>query len=484
MTAPLIDIASAMSDKNLLGATLGDPGTWAVWRSVLKGAFALDMTPEEERLFAEVSGGRDRPQHRVEQLFAVIGRRGGKSRIAALVLTYLACFIDHSKRLSAGEVGHIMCLSWTLKQAQLVLGYCRAMLEQSPILAQQIISSNTEEIRLKNNIIISSHPASFKSIRGRTLLGVVLDELAMFRVESTSANPDLEVLRAVDHGLMAPEGVDHGMVVAISTPFGEAGVLYDVFQQSFGKSDPQCLVVRGGTRTFNPTQSQSRIDRKLAADPTGAAAELLAEFRAEAAAFCDRSTLEACIEKGIEHRAFDRSRRYCGFVDMSGGRRDSSVLAISTRVGERVELARVVEVKAPHDPAEAIATFANVLREYRLSVVHGDKYAANWNPREFRELGISYIESDKDKSTLFLNALSLFTSGTAVLLDDRRLLEQLCRLRRITGKSGKDRVEKRDSDYDDRANAACGSLVVAGERARRVERRPMRAETASGNYWI
>jgi hypothetical protein len=76
-----------------------------------------------------------------------------------------------------------MCLSWTLKQAQLVLGYVRAMLEQSPILAQQIISSNTEEIRLRNNIIISSHPASFKSIRGRTLLGVVLDELAMFRVE-------------------------------------------------------------------------------------------------------------------------------------------------------------------------------------------------------------------------------------------------------------------------------------------------------------
>jgi hypothetical protein len=90
MTAPLMDIASAMSDKNLLGATLGDPGTWAVWRSVLKGAFALPMTDEEQALFAEVSGGRDRPQHRVEQLFAVIGRRGGKSRIASPVSSITA----------------------------------------------------------------------------------------------------------------------------------------------------------------------------------------------------------------------------------------------------------------------------------------------------------------------------------------------------------------------------------------------------------
>jgi hypothetical protein len=482
--AAQIDIASAMADPNLLGCTLGDQSTWNTWRAVLKAAFCLPMTDAELALFAEVSGGRALPTQRVNEVFCAIGRRGGKSRIAALILVYLACFIDHSKRLSAGERGYVMCLSWTLGQAQLVLGYCRAMIEQSPILAQQIISANTEEIRLKGNIVIASHPASFKSIRGRTLLGVCLDELAMFRVEATSANPDLEVYRAVDHGLMAPEGVEHGMVVAISTPFGEAGLLYDKYQESYGKDDAECLFVRGGTRTFNPTQSQARIDKKLELDPEGARADLLAEFRAELAQYIDRATLLACVEKGIERHPFERARKYCGFVDLSGGRRDSSTLAISAREGERVVLARVVEIKAPHDPSDAVETFAKVLQEYRLRIVYGDKYAGNWAPREFMELEIHYRESPRDKSQLFLDALPLFTSGNAVLLDDKRLIEQLCRLRRVTGKGGRDRVEKRDSDYDDRANAVCGSMVVAGESARRAERRPMFAETASGNYQI
>ena len=471
MTAS-ITIDAAMADPNLLGATLGDQSTWGVWRAVLKGAFALPMTDMERELFAEVSGGRVPPEKRVDELWACAGRRGGKSRIAALICTYLATCVDHSARLSPGEVGYVLCLSWTLRQAQLVLSYCRAMLEQSPILAQEIVASNTEEIRLRNNVTIASHPASFRSIRGRTLLGCVLDEIAMFRVEATSSNPDLEVYRAVDHGLMAPEGkgADHGMIVAISTPWGEDGLLYDKYEQSYGKADAEVLYVRGGTRTFNPTQSQKRIDRKLQLDPEGARGELLAEFRSGLAAYIDRATLELCIEKGVEYRPFEPARRYCGFVDMSGGRHDSSVLAISVAQGDRVSLARVVEVKAPHDPSEVVADFAKVLREYRLNTVFGDKYAANWNPGEFREHGISYVEADRDKSSIFLDALPLYTSGNALLTDDKRLVEQLCRLRRVAGKSGRDRVEKRDGDFDDRANAVCGSLVYANTRAKRPHR--------------
>ena len=269
-----ISIADAMSDVNLLGATLGNPETWGTWRAVLKAAFALEMSAEEQALFAEVSGGRALPQKRVGPLFVIAGRRYGKGRIAALVLVFLACFLDHSKRLAPGEVGYCLCLSWTLRQAQLVLAYAKSMLEASPILAQQVLSSNTEEIRLKGNIVIASHPASFKSIRGRSLLAVCLDELSMFRVESTSANPDVEVVRATEHGLMAPTGTEHGMTIAISTPYGEQGLLYDRYQQCFGKDDPECLVLRGGTRTFNPTQSQARIDAKLAADPEGARASV------------------------------------------------------------------------------------------------------------------------------------------------------------------------------------------------------------------
>lgn len=39
------------------------------------------------------------------ELWLTVGRRGGKSQIAALVAVYEAAFKDYSNRLSPGEVG-------------------------------------------------------------------------------------------------------------------------------------------------------------------------------------------------------------------------------------------------------------------------------------------------------------------------------------------------------------------------------------------
>ena len=79
-----IDIDRALADRNLLGAALGDLTPWKVWRVVLKAAFALGLGTDEERaIFEEISGGRPLPAKRVRELWAVVARRGGKSRMAA-----------------------------------------------------------------------------------------------------------------------------------------------------------------------------------------------------------------------------------------------------------------------------------------------------------------------------------------------------------------------------------------------------------------
>jgi phage terminase large subunit-like protein len=217
MTAVLID--QAMDDRALLGGTLGDPSSWKVWKAVLKGAFGVPLTDEQRVAFASVAGDREPPTRRVDELLCIVGRRGGKSRMAALISTFLATCIDHRKALAPGETGFVLCLSHTQRQAQLVLDYCRAFIEASPVLAQEIESCTTEEVRLKNNIVIAVHPANFRSIRGRTLLACTLDEAALFRDESASGQTDLEIVRAVTPGLLSTGG----MLVAISTPYAERG---------------------------------------------------------------------------------------------------------------------------------------------------------------------------------------------------------------------------------------------------------------------
>ena len=62
----------------------------------------------------------------------MVGRRGGKSRIAALVAVYLACFRDYRRVLARGERGHVMVLAADRRQARVVFRYISGLLDGGP----------------------------------------------------------------------------------------------------------------------------------------------------------------------------------------------------------------------------------------------------------------------------------------------------------------------------------------------------------------
>lgn len=57
--------------------------------------------------------------------------------------------------------------------------------------------------------------------------------------------------------------------------------------------------------------------------------------------------------------------QYVAFVDPSGGAHDSMTLAVAHRWLDRVVLDCVCERKAPFNPSEVVAEFANTLRTSR-----------------------------------------------------------------------------------------------------------------------
>src|SRR5262249_41760579 len=105
---------------------------------------------------------------------------------------------------------------------------------------------------------------------------------------------------------------------------------------------------------------------------------------------------------------------------------------------------------------------AALLREYRIGQVTGDRYAAGWVPAAFKDVGIAYVHSQRDRSALYLEALPLFTSGRVRLLDNVRLVAQLSALERRSG-AGRDRVDHPPGQHDDSANSAAGALVLAAQ---------------------
>jgi phage terminase large subunit-like protein len=215
----MITIDAALKDPNLLGAALGDSSTWITWMSILCAAFSLPLDVEQQQIFTKVAGGRAPPTKRVRELWVTAGRRSGKSRVAAAIAVYMALFQKY--KLSKGERGLVLILSMTQDQAKTVFNYIMGFLTASDVLAKEVASFTSSEIRLKNGITIAIHTSSFRSVRGPTLCCCVLDEVAFYHSD-TSANPDVEIYTAILPSLLTTKG----LLVAISSAYKRHGLLY------------------------------------------------------------------------------------------------------------------------------------------------------------------------------------------------------------------------------------------------------------------
>jgi hypothetical protein len=99
--------------------------------------------------------------------------------------------------------------------------------------------------------VIAVHSNSFRTIRGRTLIAAIFDEVAFWRDE-TSATPEIETYRAVLPSL----ATTNGMLIGISTPYRKLGLLHQKYRDYFGVDHDDVLVVQGGAQTFNSTLSE------------------------------------------------------------------------------------------------------------------------------------------------------------------------------------------------------------------------------------
>jgi hypothetical protein len=465
--AKTIAIDAALSNRKLLGGPLGDVATWRAWVVILRAAFGMALGDDELATFAAVAGARAPPTRRVRELWAIAGRRSGKSRMAAAIATYLACFGQH--RLAAGERGVVLVIAGSIDQARNVFGYVRGFLEESPVLRDEVTSITRNEITLKSGIVIAVHTNSFRTVRGRTLCGCVFDEVAYWR-DDTSATPDTEVYRAVLPAL----ATTNGMLVSISTPYRKLGLLHQKHHDHHGVDGDDVLVVQAPTAVLNPTIDAGVIASQRSADPESASSEWDAEFRADIASFLDDEMIERATDPARPLELPPRSGvRYVMFVDSAGGSAagDSYTAAIAHREGELMILDLVRGKGGKFDPVKVTEAYAELAKAYGVDVVRGDAYSAEWVSSAWREAGVGYERVEPTKSAVYLEALPLFASGKVLVPSHQVLLRELRLLERRVGRGGRDVIDHPKGATDDFALACCGALWLAQSAAPALWRR-------------
>ena len=456
-----LTILQAMSDPELLGRVFkrrlirGD--SWKVWRVFLASLFALPMDAEALEIYQKHTGRQTAPAEAFSQAWAVCGRRSGKSVIAAAVGTFLACCRDYSGLLAPGETGVVPIIAPDRRQCRTILGYINGFFDASPTLGALVKNRLKESIELTNGIRIEISTASFRTVRGYTCVGAVIDEAAFLRAEDSAA-PDSELIAAL---LPAMSTIPGAVLLGISSPYARTGVLFEAYKQNYGRDASPTLVWKASSKEMNPVLNRAIIAAAYLRDGVAADSEYGANFRSDISSFISREVVESRVISGRFELLRETGFNYVAFTDPSGGSSDSFTLAVAHNEQGTAVLDCVREITAPFSPEDAVSEFSQVLKSYGIGTVIGDRYAGLWPRERFQKCGIEYKVAELTRSELYLSLLPILMSGKCELLDNKKLVSQLSSLERRTARSGKDSVDHSPGSHDDIANSVAGTLVQA-----------------------
>lgn len=443
---------------------IGDRSLSPAQKVILKSVYGDPLEgPEEAELFKRLTKlERYRAVER-DELTIVAGRGSGKSnQIASNLAIYEAVARKH--KLSVGEIAAVMIISTEQKrQSRVEFNYILKKMQKSPVLKAMIESVTSDEIRLKNGVIIMVMPCNLARVRGASIQMCIADEVGFWKSEGHSV--DREVLEAVRPGLRLP----HSKLVKISSPYWMRGELYFDWKNYFGVENDDVLVFQAETKLLNPAFSERKLEAARKRDPVAFATEYGAQFRTDLAGLLDPAVVDAAVshDRPLELPYMARSTPYAGFVDVAGGGgRDSYAVAIGHRDGEKL-VVDVVRSRPPKfNPEEVTRQYCELLKSYGVLRVQGDKFSGDFASNAFQKYGVSYLRAEHPKSQLYLEAEKHFNTGRVELPARETLTNQLKSLVRRTHAGGRDSVDSDAGQPEDEANVAAGLVWMLAARSR------------------
>ena len=379
----------------------------------------------DQKLYQECTGRETIPEGPVKEVWAQVGRGGGKTRAAAAAL--VATAIKEYPSLAPGERAKAFLLAQNRGTARQAFNYVRGILHSSKLLKRMIIGETKGTISLNNGIDIETITANYRHVRGFSIVSAVADEVAFWWLDAESANSDREVLNALRPGLARVPG---SVLWVISSPHATRGALYEANKRYYANEESNTVLFwKAPTEIMNPTFSAEEIRRAFDEDGSSASVEYSAEFKKDSETYISADAIDAVTETDRLMLPPGKTTVYQAFIDTAGGAGgDSTAMAIG-HVEEHSDLETpptfvvdaIIERQPPFAPSETLKDFAKILKEYHVSKVVGDRYAGAFPAEAFSKAGVTFEATEHSKSNLYKAVLPLITSGRVELLDKPRL---------------------------------------------------------------
>lgn len=220
-----------MLDERLCGSEFQGP-SWATWRVIARlwDGDADQLTEEQQAIARELLGCEQLPSGPPEEMFLGFGRRSGKTRFEAVAAVH-AWAQDYREHLAPGEWATISIHATNKRQAATAFGYCEGIIRASRLLDSEAENMTSECIESKHRTRIEVFTANFRSARSYSMPLAIIDEASFLRDEY-SANPDIELRRALLPGLATLRG----RLLVASSLHRRTGLMWQQYQKHYGKA--------------------------------------------------------------------------------------------------------------------------------------------------------------------------------------------------------------------------------------------------------
>lgn len=311
------------------------------------------------------------PKARYE-LVLVLGRRSGKSTLAAIIAAYelyrllrRGCPQEHYGVSPVNEI-RILCIANDKEQASIVYGEMSGYINQVDYFKTSITHDTQTYMKFQTDYdkkkygegtgrrasIISTFKSSIaKGLRGRGTICVILDELAFFVDDGKSSAQ--RVYKAITPGIgqfspkdpnnkHVPVGPPEGRIISISSPDAREGFFYNLYQLSLtkDKASSNMLMLQAPTWEINPTLSSEYYAVEYAKDPKSFDTEHGASFSDRVRGWIENhADLTDCITDKLKpiSRGLPREPYFAG-VDF-GIVKDGTAIALSHVINGKIEVA-------------------------------------------------------------------------------------------------------------------------------------------------
>jgi hypothetical protein len=355
------------------------------------------------------------------------GRRGGKSLLAAIWAAYDATMRDLRKHQRKDEIRWVLLVAASVPQARALFRTVADMFK-APMLAPLVIESTMDEIRLVNNVILRVVPCSERTTRGMGASTVIFEELASY-TDTNGYQSGEAVYRALAPSVAQFQG--EGRIIALSSPRGQRGTFYRLFQTATLRDDGYAL--HCPSWELNPEIGRAFLERERESDPELFAQEYEASFTAIGGSFIDSIKLEEATKPFPEHHHGTRvlaldpafSQDDFGMAIACVPADDDNVVFL-----EHVEALRRPGFNAAMDYAAALA------KDWDVSRVVTDQAAQQAVVEELGKRGVrcgkvpwtGRSASGRSKAHRYGRIKTLLTQGRLLLLDNAELRSEFAEI--------------------------------------------------------